>query len=214
VSKSTLQLIDELATDLRPVRVIPPLWLGVSGVLAAAFATAVIVLVTHGAKPGLWDALATVQFSGVLAGLFVVGVGGCIAGLASAVPGREDIVRLAAAVAVAGLLGSVRAVAPDVSWSSARLEPVDLQCVGIGLLLAVGPIAAVLAIAFRGTTVRPRVTATMTVMGASALGALVMHLICPLSDARHFLFSHCLTPVALGVLGVAVLSPVIRRWAR
>jgi hypothetical protein len=150
-------------------------------------------------------------------------LGASTAALASVVPGRERLLRGAAAVAIAGLAVAVVPAAVATPWPA--LQQGDLfsfssfnslagGCVLRGALLAVVPAAAILAFAARGWSARPAVTVAFGLVGAGAVGALLVHLSCPAADPLHLLRAHTSTPFVLLLLFTAPFAPAMRRWAR
>jgi hypothetical protein len=215
---SSLALIDQLVDDLAPVKPVPPLWQSVAAILAAGAVVAVTVLLTPGMRLGVWQDMAgDAGYLGVLLGLAVIGVAGCAAGLASAIPGRRTTVAISGAVVLVGITLAVAASTVLSTWSAAvsrSSTAVDVECIGWALVFSVVPIGVGLGLTRHTWAARPALTAGLTLLGASALGAGVVHLCCPLLDGRHLLLAHCSTPFLVAALGGVTLAGWMRRWAR
>jgi hypothetical protein len=218
MSDPSRDLIQELASGLEPVRPIPRVGLLLAGVLGVAAVVALGVFAIVGSKPGLWTALAGDDtYACVCVGLVLAMLGGCTAALASAVPGRERLQRVAAVVAIAGLAGAVVPAVVATPWGEpglANLLSFPRGCIARGALLAVLPAAAVLALAARGWSARPGLTVAFGLLGSGAVGALLVHLTCPAADPFHLLSTHTSTPFLLVLLLTAPFAPAMRRWAR
>jgi hypothetical protein len=203
-------LIGALARDLGPVRVIPPIRLGLAGALAAwslVFVASAwlhepaVDLAARLSGDGTWTAIAL--------GLGLAALAGCMAGLAAVVPGRDETERRARRVAVGGialaLLVAVHATASAPAGSGApRLQ--DLSCFALGASIGLVPLAALLAYARRGHVLRPDRAAAQLLVGGFALGAVTVQVICHNDGARHMLLGHASIPVLLLMLGVLPLS--------
>ena len=215
---SSLALIDQLVDDLAPVKPVPPLWQSVTAILAAGAVVAVTVSLTPGLRRGVWQDMAgDAGYLGVLLGLAVIGVAGCAAGLASAIPGRRTTVAISGAVVLVGITLAVAASTVLSTWSAAvsrSSTAVDVECIGWALVFSVVPIGVGLGLTRHTWAARPALTAGLTLLGASALGAGVVHLCCPLLDGRHLLLAHCSTPFLVAALGGVTLAGWMRRWAR
>jgi hypothetical protein len=215
-------LIERLAGDLRPVRRLPPLAALLAGPLAAAAAVGALVLAVYHPRPELGSTLLhDPVYASVLLGLVLAGVGGCIAALASAVPGREAALRAAGATAAGGLLLAVAFAALGTPWAAegsaegtSGIGLRDTMCILRGSLFALLPAAVVLVSAARGWSGRPAATVAWGLLGAGAAGALFVHLTCPAVNPLHLLCTHTATPLLLAAALTAVLAPAMRRFAR
>ena len=213
----SLGLLDQLVADLAPVKPVPRLWLAVTGPLAAGAAVALTVLLTQGLRSQVWPEFARdVAFFGVLLGLAAIGVGGCTAGLASAIPGRGTAVAIAGTAALIGTATAIGVAATMSPWDAAASfsSSAAAACIGWGLIFSLVPVAAGVRLTRRTWAPRPSVTAGLTLLGATALGSLVVHLSCPVLEGRHVLVGHCSTPLLMAALGGVVLGRWMRSWAR
>jgi hypothetical protein len=211
-------LVDLLVADLTPVKLVPPLWQSVAATLAAGAVVAGIVSLTLGMRSGAWQDLAQdAGFLGVLVGLVAIAVAGCIAGLASAIPGRQSAVAIAAAFALLGVAATIGSATFLSTWGSAvSLLPnaADLDCMVGAILFSLFPIGVGLRLTWRTWAARPAATAVLTMLGTTALGTLIVHLCCPVLDGRHLLLGHCSTPLLMAAVGGAALASWMWRWAR
>ncbi len=217
MNEATSRLIERLSGDLQPVRRLPRLRAAGAGVALLALSAAALALGFRGPRADLLDALArSPGFAAILAGLALVAVGAIVAALASSVPGRERAARVGLAagllgVLLAGVVGGVlvasgsRPLGPPASWST------DLECVAVSCLLALPPALGLLAFASRGAPYRPLLAALAAATGAVAAGALVVHLSCPCSDARHLILAHAFAPVLGGLLLTVPFRAALRQ---
>jgi hypothetical protein len=214
----TRSLIAQLVGDLTPVKPVPPLWLALTLVLAAAAPVALAAWGMQGLRNGPWlDFSADPAFAGVLIGLAAIAVGGCVAGLASAIPGRGAAAISAAALATSGALlaiGVSAAISLRQSGQPLGLTLADPPCIAWAVVFSALPVAAGIGLCSRGWAARPSLTAALTLLGAGAIGALLVHATCPVVEARHLLLGHCSTPLLLSAAGAVLLGPWLRRRAR
>ena len=213
----THELVDRLADELEPVRPLPPLrWVIAAGAVLWAVVAAVGVAYLGPRSDLARHWLGGPGVSAVFAALAFAGAGGSVAALALGLPGREAVVRLAAAVAVAGMalaagLGTV------LFWKSPALHAplsADLHCLAVSGVLGALPALAVVLFAGRAAPFRPLVIAVAAAAGAASLGSVVSQAACPMPDLGHLLVGHLLAPVA-GVVGLSLpLLVVLRRLSR
>ena len=105
------------------------------------------------------------------------------------------------------LLSGTLPLGPVASWST------DLECLTLSFLLALPPALGALAFLSRGAPYRPLLAVLAAATGAVAAGALVVHLSCPCSDARHLILAHALAPVAGGLLLTVLFRAALRQIA-
>ncbi len=211
-------LIDDLVADAAPVRlVLAPLALalaviGLWGVEIAALAT------TSGLAPGLAERIAGVPLYWITGlGLLLAGVIGIHAGGAARIPGSEREVQRARWWA-GGLLGGAMLAAlvahfafDQPAWAGWSQ---DFKCLRGALVLGVVPGVLLVLLLLRGWVVEPGPGAVLALMGAAALGAVGVHLVCGITDARHLLSGHLSAPI-VGVLVLGVpLATLLRRAGR
>ncbi len=183
--------------------------------LLLAAATAALGLLVRGPRADLFGLIGRdLGFSAALAGLVLVGVGGVLAGLAAAVPGRELLWRVGLGLGGVGVLipGGVAALllANGVAPAEPPLRS-DAACLATSYLLALPAAVAVLGFVVRGAAARPGLAELVAASGAVAVGAVVLHLTCPYDGLRHVLLAHALAPVSGGLLLGAPLSWAVRR---
>jgi hypothetical protein len=211
-------LIDRLAADLEPVRPIAPLGVTLAAVLASAALVGGVILSFYDLHAELWTTFMHDRtYAGVLVGLGLAVLGGCLAALASVVPGREAVLRAGAGLVFGGLLLAVGVAAATTRWAEASFPAASadhLMCIVRGVGFGLVPAAVVLFAAARGWSARPRLTVSMALLGTGASGALLVHLTCPAIDPLHVLCTHTSTPILMAVLFTALLVPAMRRWAR
>lgn len=206
------RLIRQLAADLEPVERFPSLYACVAAVMLLWAAIAVVVLGTFGLRADLADLLVgDSAYAGVILGLLLAGVGGSIAAFAAVVPGRESARLAALAMAVSGVTvaGVLCLSAPGAQIASDPLT--DLACMAYAIALSVPLTGFISYRAVRGWVQEPARVALITLFGAVAMGALIVHLICPAGASAHFLAAH-LGAAPLGALvGALPLTLLVRR---
>ena len=189
-----------------------------AAVLVLWAAMAGVVFLTGTLRADLWnDLLGNGPFGAVLAGLVLAGVAGSIAALAAGVPGRERVVRAGALVALAGVAGAIgtclAAIASTGVEYGGTLADHGL-CFRNAAYFSLLPAAGLMAFMLRGWVGQPGRAAVVALAGAAGLGALVVHLSCPLSGPQHLLLGHAGVPVVLALLGALPLGLLLRRLAR
>ncbi len=218
--RSTEDLVQQLVGNLSPIKPIARLRVAASLVVALSVAA----VVATGWMTGEWPRFGEAAFwsdpitVAVLFGLTVAAAGAVVAALASAVPGREPLVRvgrISAGAAVVWLIGcGLWAVAGGESESAASLFSGSASCLAHALVLA---IPAALAASFylsRGAPQHRLFASGVAAAGAAGLGAVAVHATCSVAGGFHLLLGHCLTPVIAGLLFALPLAGLIRRWSR
>jgi hypothetical protein len=198
-SRTTEEFVARLAENLEPVRPVAPIYRQVLAVAGIWALSAVVVAGWRGLHP--LAALGRGGISSTLAGvLALVGFAGLTLGLACRIPGRE---RLALAAAGGVALGIVIVVAVGLllpgSVADAGVLAQCMDCAGQSLLLAIPSGLLAMAFARRGAHWRSYTAGLGLAGGATALGALLVHLSCPSPSAWHWLIAHALVPLAAGV---------------
>lgn len=215
----TRDLIRDLAGDLTPVRPLPRLRFVVAAVLLLWLAIGVVGVALRGLAPTFFETLAMpVSAGGIFAGLFVAGLGGVLAALALAIPGRERLARAAFALGGAGM-----AIAAGVGLALIARSPLvewrwpaghDLPCLLTALVVGLVPALALGWFAGRAAPFRPLAVALAAAAGAAALGGSVAQATCPAADPMHLMLGHVIVP-ALGAFALALpLLIAIRRSER
>ncbi len=218
MKEPTQDLIGRLARDLAPIRVLPPIRVGLVGALllwSLAFVSAAwlsqfeLAQIARLATNGAW--------SGITLGLALAALAGCVAGLAAVVPGREEIVRRARWFGVGGLALAI-GVAAQATFSGEVAQSVsllrDASCFALGSFVGLAPGAALLAYAHRGYVLRPNGAAAHLLIGSFALGALSVQLLCDREAGRHMFLGHVSIPLLMLVFGALPLAAWLPRWQR
>jgi hypothetical protein len=217
--QSTHTLIAELANGLEPVQPISSLRRVLAVLLFVWLATGAPVLWWLGLREDLaGTALDTPAFAVILLALAMMAVGGIVSALALCVPGRESTARLGAGLVTLGLLGGiVIALTPLFGAASpgylARSLRYDATCLGVASALAIPVIYFLLGFGSRAAAFSPIPTAASAGLGAVAAGAILVHLMCGETCARHLIGSHALAPL-LGGLTLAFPSHFFLRRKR
>jgi len=217
----SLELIRELARDLEPVRPIAPLRRALAGVVLVWAAAAAAAIAAAGVQPQLFAGLyAAPGVAAVLTGLAVAGLGGLVASLALAVPGREDVAQgglaigaagLAVAAGVGTLLFATSPAAAASSWASGSDH---LACLVFATAVGVLPAAGVVVFAARAAAARPLVLVLAAAAGAAALGAVAAKASCARADYAHLVVGHVLAPVIAALALALPLLFALRRLQR
>ena len=205
--RPTADLVSELADGLEPVRPIPALRWQLASLAVAWFLTALVVAAWQGLHPAaVLDR--GVSSAGIAIGLVLLAGSALATALATRIPGREPAVLIAmgGGVLSLGLLLAVWIGLIGTSAGAIFHAAEDLRCVGHASLFSApsGLVAGFLAA--RGVAWRPVTTGFTLALGAAAGGALLTHLSCQSSDPWHWLFGHAVGPLAIGVVGGALLA--------
>ncbi len=212
-------LIRALSEDLTPVRPIPRL--RTMGVVVVAFwlLVSLIGAFVLGVRSDYADVL--LMDKGLLAvflALGVAGLGGVIAALAAAVPGREAATRagffvgaggLGVAAAVTSLLIANRPETVASAPFAAHLTCLIMACVA-----ALLPSAAALWFAGRAAAMRPVFIVIAAAAGSAALSTIASMTHCTYDDPVHLFLGHVLAPVAGAMLLVTPLLFALRKFSR
>jgi hypothetical protein len=217
--RETRELIRDLAGDLAPVRPLPRVRFVAAAVLLLWLAIGVVGIALKGLAPTFWETLAMpISAGGIFAGLLVAGIGGVLAALALAIPGRERLARGALALGGAGLaiaagVGALLlARSPLAAWRLPAGH--DLPCLVTALAIGLVPALALGWFAGRAAPLRPLAIALAAATGAAALGGSVAQATCPADDPMHFMLGHVIVP-AVGAFALALpLLIAIRRAER
>jgi len=203
-SRSTEELVARLAEDLEPVRPLPPLYRQVLAVAGIWAVSAALVAGWLGMHP-----LAVIGRGGISTTLTwvlaLVGLAGVTLGLACRIPGRERLALAAAGgVALGVLVVTALGLGLPGSVTDAGSLAQCMDCAGRSLLLAVPSGLLAMGLALRGAPWRPGVAGLGLAVGATSLGALLVHLSCPSPSPWHWLVAHALVPLAAGA-GIGLL---------
>ncbi len=207
---STEALLDSLTGDTQPVCRIPRLRVALGLILLAGSVVALLFAYSHGLRSDLGIAVANgFRFNAIGIGLLGIGLGGVIAALAQAIPGRESTARgavIAVLVASAVVLLGSSLVHFVFEEAVAEQVPGPLGCFLISCGLSIVPLAALAVVARRGVLQHPLAIALCAALGGVALGAFVVHLCCGADAFVHVFFGHAAAPF----LGALLLGPLLR----
>jgi hypothetical protein len=215
----TRELIRELASDLAPVRPLPRLRFLAAVVLWSWLAIGAAGVALQGLAPTFWRSLAApLSSGGIFAGLLGAGLGGALAALALAIPGRERVARVGLALGgggaalAAGIACALLARSSLAAWRAPAAG--DLPCLATALAIGLVPALALGWLAGRAAPHRPLTIALAAAAGAAALGGSVAQATCAWGEAMHLLLGHALVP-AVGALALTLpLLVAIRRSER
>jgi len=195
----TQDFVRELARDVSPVERIARLRTAALRVLALWAVVTLVVLLVRGLSPSLSDPARMIGgFGAVLAGLSLVGAGGLVAALASAVPGREPTARAGSAVLGFGLIVALGLGALLLRGDPSAAVPStlrsDLACLVLASIVALLPSLGALVYVVRAAPPRPVPMLWGIGLGCVGLGAFTAQLSCPDPALRHLIVSHALAP--------------------
>jgi hypothetical protein len=213
-------LIEDLTSELRPVRRISRLRTISAVVLVCVGLGAALLLAIVGVRPGLLELELDAQFVAVLVGLCLMALGGLAAALGSSVPGRVRLERFGAAGLVLGLI--VAAGTGFVLFArSTGIPPLDQawSWLGLGCLLRAGALAVLPAVLLGGFVARAAPHRPLTSLAAAAgaalsFGSVTGHLSCPAADALHVMLFHAFAPLLGGAVLFAALYLLRPWWSR
>ena len=206
----TREFVRELARDVSPVERIARLRTAALRVLAVWAGVTIVALSLRGLSASLSDPARMMGgFGAVLAGLSLVGAGGLVAALATAVPGREPTARAASGVLGFGLIVALGLGALLLRGDPSAAVPPnlrsDLACLVLASVVALLPSLGALIYVVRAAPPRPVPMLWGIGLGCVGLGAFTAQLSCPDPALRHLLVSHALAP-AIG--SVVFLVPL------
>jgi len=209
--RSTTALIHELSSDLEAVRPIPRLREVVAGFAGLWLVNAAFAAWLRGPRPDLLTVfLHGPGYAAVMVGLLLVAAGGVVAGLAYAVPGREQVWRsslivLALGTALGVVPGALLAIYDPMPGSHPCELGTDMRCLMFTIVRAVFPCVALIAFLRRSNPERPSLGLAAMLIGSLAGAAVLSHLVCPESMPRHVTLTHAVGPV---VVGAALAVPL------
>lgn len=215
----THELIRALSEDLSPVRPIPRLRTMGLVVLGIWLAVSLIGAVWIGIRPDYADVL--LMDTGLLAvfvSLGVSGVGGVMAALASAIPGRDAAARAGFFVGAAGL-GGAAAVAFLLILNrpenvGAAPFTTHMVCLISACVAASVPSVAALWFAGRAAAMRPVFIVIAAAAGSASLSTIATMTHCSHEDPVHLFLGHVLAPVLGAIVLVAPLLLALRKFTR
>lgn len=213
MSEPTERLVQSLASDLAPVRPLPPLRRALAVIALLGVAALGFAFWLRGASPQLFQVASShPAYLCIWLGLLAVAAGGLVAALAGAVPGRQVEARTGAALMAAGALLAVVVGGLLAVTGAEPAAPPRAAGICLSLSLALGLPAAVVGLGFvaRGWPARPLACLLAAAAGAGALGAFVTHMTCVQLDALHLMLGHLLGPL----VGAALLAIPLRSLTR
>jgi hypothetical protein len=214
-TNATERLIARLGEDLEPVRPLPR--------LRSAFAIVLTVWATFLglAVLGSEATIATGSLMGnqiylaSFVGLVLAALGATASALAAGIPGRENVETIGMMFAAVGLIAG--AIACLFGMQSLGIDApnsppgLDAMCFREGAFLSLLPAGVILSFLVRGWTARPIRAALIALLGAGALGAVVVHLSCGFVGPKHVILGHMSVPIVLTLLGAYPVAVVLRK---
>jgi hypothetical protein len=215
----TEELVTLLVRDLEATGRLPRLRSQLAALLGGGGLVVLLVLAYRGVRPDVRDLLlAGSAFSLVAAGLLAAALGLSTAVLALARPDRGALARRGLVLGAGSLLAALSITALGFagapSASGGRGFHDALVCSASGIVFS-APLS--LLAAFLVSTGSPRrvgLAAAVAALGATAFGALGVHLSCSSPSVWHWITAHGLAPVAGALLLAAPLRAATLRWER
>lgn len=208
----SFSLIDELASDLAPVR---PLKLAHGIALLAVAVLASIVLVEL--FEGVWRGIATGRASAlffIANGMFgLLGAAAALAAIRMAAPhvgNSHDGARWALAMATLLPAAALVVLGLQGDWAAVADDPYGFACFLAGAGFGALAFLALLVWLRRGAPVSPRLAGSFTGIAAGALGTFAHGLACPVDTLAHLGSWHVLPVILGGLVGRFALPPLIR----
>lgn len=210
MTQSTEAMIRQLAADLAPVKPLGRVRDTVLAALAISLPFYGYWLITSGVREQFRRGeMPDFVYLVVAIALLLVAVGGLIAGLASAVPGREDDARLGGGVLFAGLtLATLVLAAQWILGTPAILEisRSSIQCAMAAGMLAIPSALLVARFTVRGAARHFPWALSLACAGAMAVSSAVVHLTCSHAEPIHLVLGHGFAPFAGGLVVLIVVS--------
>ncbi len=217
MARSTDDMIRELSRDLPPVtpmrrlREVALMTLGIS----------LPFCVYRLATSGLNDSMAGIEspsvvFTLVLAILVLVAIGGLVAALAGAIPGREKTSRLGLRLCLVALAVATSALGYALAFEPTPFVEIAKSSVGCALgaaMLAVPAALFVTRFVVRGAADRISTATGLATAGGMGAAAAVVHASCPHPEALHLVMGHGFAPFAGGLVvltGVSIYFAIKR----
>ena len=207
------RLIEQLAGDLRPVRVIRPRDGLLFGTLAV-LVTTVAVMILYGPRAGLAGGDFSVFFPIANGILLVLGAAAAASTVAMANPRvgnrHEGPVWAAAMAAILPLTAGVLLIVHRYEWQDLLAPAIGWHCTARALGAGGLTVLALLAWLRRGAPVSPRKAGLHLGVASGALGSVAYGLSCPVDTLYHLAVWHFLPVVLFAVLGMALIPRLIR----
>ncbi len=194
-----------IASDLRPVRPLPPLWKRAMAVAVTVVAVAVAVLITHALRPDLvtlspWVGWGAALFEGLI-GLLIMALA-----LRESVPGRAlsgGVLGIVIGLAIVSNLIVVIATRLDVAGSAGMWGPLTrgMMCSRNELMFALPALLVTIYLVIRAFPLRPQIVGMLAGLGAGLTADGINHLLCPVSSLMHVLVWHTGAMLGLMIFG-------------
>jgi len=213
----TEDLIRELASEVQPVRRLPPLIVRLLGWTVVAAVSLSIAVILMGERRDLGETLrhANFEFEGAL--LILTAMSAAIGALVVSIPGRERsaMVRwlpvIAGASAILWVVGEL-VVASMTGAPTGRLT-FAWPCVTKTTSVAIVPGIALFLLVRQAAPLRAAWAGLLSVLATASVGVLGANVICPIERPVHLLLWHVAPLMLFAALG-AGLGTWLLRWDR
>ena len=208
-SRSADELIADLTREVPAVRPLPSISRMTASVLVSALPASLILIALMGMREDLFSGATPPLFGSVLTSLVLIGIGGVVAAIAGAVPGRELLERIAMGTAGIGALvlllglGLARGQA-GLAFDASEVGH-SLTCTAYALMLS-APVVVWLSIVVRGAAPgRVARSAAAASIGGVATATLAVQLSCSSGSPCHLALGHFFAPL----LAASLLAPLL-----
>lgn len=207
---STEALIHELAADLPPVKPLGRLRDTIVAALGISLPFYLYWFITSGVRRQFRQGeLPDGVYLMVASALLLVAAGGLLAGLAAAIPGREDASQLGRNLFLSGLAAGLSVLGYHWALGSTSVFEVSrssAQCAMGAAMLAIPSALLVARFTARGAALHFPRALSLACAGGMGVSAGVIHLTCSHADPIHLVLGHALAPFAGGLVVLTGLS--------
>jgi hypothetical protein len=213
----TDELIQQLASDLEPVRPLRPVSLRVAGWVVLAGASLAMVMLLMGVRRELGDTLDRADFAFEALLLLATALSAAAAALVISVPGAEQS-RLVRWLPMVGGIACLLWAAGELGLAAATGAPTGRltfawHCVYKTTSVAAIPGAALFLMVRRAAPMHATWAGLLAVLATTAVGVLGANIICPNDRPLHMLLWHVAPLLLFAALGAA-LGTWLLRWPR
>ena len=212
---STEDLIQELASDLQPVRRLRPLSVRVAGWFVVALASLALVMIVMGVRRELGDAADRADFAIEAALLIVTALSAAVGALMVSIPGAERSAFVRSLPVVLGTATIVWALGELVMAAATGAPTGRLtfawHCVYKTASVAAIPSVLLFLMVRRAAPLRAARAGFLVLLATAAVGVLGANIICPNDRPLHMLLWHAAPLMVFAGLGAA-LGTWLLRW--
>ena len=207
----TEELIAQLAGVAEPVRPLPPPWLRAIAWSAVAVFSSTVGIAVFGVRSDIATAIREQQFVWTALVVMATAVCAVMAALVLAIPGAERSPILRGSTLLLGGLWAVMLVDAIVRTGHGFAAVSDWYVCFVRVTgMALVPTALLFGMLRRAAPLRFAWTSGLAAMSATAVGAVAIQFICPLSDPGHALLGHFGPVMVFGSVGVLAARRLLK----